>query len=587
MAGTDLPDDSRNSPLERSRRDKQNDPHVGEPAGYAPSHWGDVDRSTETLAGSEPSPNVRTAIMSKHFNGRTHIREISKGENRDNKLQVRIGWWIICVLVGTVLIILGLVGFLAFIWFGSIENGTWHTIMAKDWATRSISISALVLRTAVDIQASIGAAMLASLALETSVVRLSDTALISVMRAGNSNPRDLLLPVFISLGLKPQKEAVVLGVAAILLTMTTGLLQFTSTVLLSDLRLDPLPGLASQSPLAYDFLYDCGEGPTCAYNVQYPVADRRTTWERNPAAYSTFAEYHGQMLPPSENVDDTGTLLRAFLPFADAQSREGIRSYTGKALVLDSRVSCQKPVLSNLTITFQPEGIPLASLNGTVGPSTADIPGLWAPVPSFPFACPMTVSYSSVVICQLGGSAGQAEGGLVSKFSNITDPELMLQMWHNLSNPAPFGISSGPSQIISGFPYLVMNITTPLTSWQTLVNLTADFNPEYQRDGPWANIYFPDHKFNASLSICYTAFDTTRLDVELYSQQTRSEPVLRWNSSQLFFTAPDVHKQMGELDSSSAESRGILNIAPKSSWLPTPEDARVRPPGNFVQLLPR
>lgn len=40
-----------------------------------------------------------------------------------------------------------------------------------------------------------------------------------------------------------------------------------------------------------------------------------------------------------DHVDDTGQGFRAFLPFQDAQSRETISRYSGKAMVLDARVS--------------------------------------------------------------------------------------------------------------------------------------------------------------------------------------------------------------------------------------------------------
>lgn len=72
-------------------------------------------------------------------------------------------------------------------------------------------------------------------------------------------------------------------------------------------------------------------------------------WTNRPS-FPTFAEYAEpppQNLP--EHVSDTGVRLRALLPYNDAQSRETLSNYTGKAMVLDSRVSCQSPHLSNLT----------------------------------------------------------------------------------------------------------------------------------------------------------------------------------------------------------------------------------------------
>lgn len=104
----------------------------------------------------------------------------------------RLGWQSIVILISTALTALAVIGFLAFLWFASLDNGVWHRIMVDGWATRSVSIATLVLRSAVDLQAGVAAAMLAALVLESSSVRLRDAARISTMRAGSPQPRALL-----------------------------------------------------------------------------------------------------------------------------------------------------------------------------------------------------------------------------------------------------------------------------------------------------------------------------------------------------------------------------------------------------------
>lgn len=131
----------------------------------------------------------------------------------------------------------------------------------------------------------------------------------------------------------------------LLLFTSTTLLQFSSTALLSDLQLGRLPGLQINKSSTYDFAYE-GHGSTFPVSdgyfdytrgVTYPVRWRSSTWTRNPPAFPAFAEY-SEPVSVAENIDDTGVLLRAFLPFADAQSRESIRNYSGNAMVLDARV---------------------------------------------------------------------------------------------------------------------------------------------------------------------------------------------------------------------------------------------------------
>ena len=109
-----------------------------------------------------------------------------------NKVLRRLGWQSITILTLTNIVALAVIGFLGFLWFANLEDGVWHRIMVHGWATRVVSIATLVLRSAVDLQAGVAAAMLAALVLESSTVRLRDAARISTMRAGSPQPRALL-----------------------------------------------------------------------------------------------------------------------------------------------------------------------------------------------------------------------------------------------------------------------------------------------------------------------------------------------------------------------------------------------------------
>lgn len=155
----------------------------------------------------------------------------------------RIGLSALVALVATLLVIVAVMGFFGFIFWGDASNKDWHTIMVRGWATRAISIPSLVLRAAVDIQAGIVAAMLAALALESGSVLLRDAARVSTARVMKSRPRSLLLPLISGWRWNTQysRDAVTI-VAVAVLTTTTLVMQFSSTILLSDLHLGILPG---------------------------------------------------------------------------------------------------------------------------------------------------------------------------------------------------------------------------------------------------------------------------------------------------------------------------------------------------------
>ena len=73
----------------------------------------------------------------------------------------KLGWLAFTILAVGCIFILGPLAFLSFLWFGNWTNPTWHSIVVRDWLTRSTTLSALVLRTAISLQASVTTSMLA------------------------------------------------------------------------------------------------------------------------------------------------------------------------------------------------------------------------------------------------------------------------------------------------------------------------------------------------------------------------------------------------------------------------------------------
>ncbi|KAM0709575.1 hypothetical protein Q7P35_003615 [Cladosporium inversicolor] len=121
--------------------------------------------------------------------------------------------------------------------------------------------------------------------------------------------------------------------------------------------------------------------------------------------------------------------------------------------------------------------------------------------------------------------------------------------------------------------------------------------------GSWTDlayqyVIFPGYYYaNVNVTLCYSAFWAARLDVALHASGNRTEPAaVLLKGSASYHTEPDVHVQMGELQRDHAllyvtrpastiedniltaedrnpESRGILSLTPKQSWLPSLSDA--------------
>lgn len=469
------------------------------------------------------------------------------------------------ILALSPLVMLGTLGFIAFLWFGDRDNATWHRFMARSWVTRAVSVSALVLRFAIGLHGAVGVAMLATLALEHYGIPLEKAPAVAVMRSGETSPQTIFIHTVMGWG-RPVNLHWLYSILAIVLFTTATLLQLTSTALLSDLKLGVLPGFPAPSPLYYDFAYNM----TALADKQnfIPAIRRETPWARNPQFYPTFGEYSSPV-PPRSDVDDTGVLLRAFLPMTDSQQRQTLRNYTGKALVLDSRVACQQPILTNLSLSWDPTSGSICAITGFYENSTSS-PGLLTPNTPVSFACPSYFYSNGYTVCQLENIGigenvtGNPAGALQSAFTDSADESPMR---------------------IFGAPYLVFNSTIDVTT------VTEDGDPPLglveaeapEGSGVWTHWHIPKNETESSTSeefvadfnftLCYTAFDAARLYVNLYSFVNRTEPLPQFQPSAQSYTFDGVLVQLGNNASNiGARDRGILQMEELDSWIPSSDD---------------
>ena len=267
--------------------------------------------------------------------------------------------------------------------------------MVNGWATRSVAISALVLRTAIDLQAAIGSAIISSLLIESrSGINFHNLATISTIRAGTSNLWTLAQCVLDDFWADRarRRSRYRFCIVAVCLVVTTSVLQFSSTILLSDLKSGPLVGHKYTSQVR----------PGLSYSVRRKAEKipRDSAWTANPGSYPIFAEYHE---PPESNAADTGLLLRALLPYATTEARQTLSSYSGNAMVLDARVACQAPKLTRINYNEtdgQLTGVAAYARNESV----------------YPFQCTL----GETTICQLANNNDTFAGLLHSQFEKST-----------------------------------------------------------------------------------------------------------------------------------------------------------------------
>ena len=95
------------------------------------------------------------------------------------------------------------------------------------------------------------------------------------------------------------------------------------------------------------------DGPTFASQLSEVTSNLGTTLKEFP----TFAEWAANVTVPGKaefaanlrpGVQDTGTVVRAFLPIDGANNRSRVMEYQGKATAVDMRVVCSAPKLTDV-----------------------------------------------------------------------------------------------------------------------------------------------------------------------------------------------------------------------------------------------
>ncbi|KAI1092119.1 hypothetical protein F5B19DRAFT_492722 [Rostrohypoxylon terebratum] len=291
----------------------------------------------------------------------------------------KLGWIPITTFCLGPLISFIIVIFLAFLWKRS-SSTVWLFITTSGWTPKLITLCAVVIRFVVDLMTGLSASMLAAQILETGSVHLEGLAQFSIMRATTPSLLSFILS-FRQVGRK--FEILFTLILAFLLATLMLALQFSSTILVSDLRSGPLVGLPYHESV--DMI---STNPVLVHRSFYLVL----AWTCRPHDLPTFAEYR-RLLRTKPNVDDTGYVFRSFLPSPKSVERLNISSFPGPSFVIDSRVSCQKPIITALDAVMagpsanDPDS--WYTLIGNISNSTG-IDDLWFPAnrsPEISFSC--------------------------------------------------------------------------------------------------------------------------------------------------------------------------------------------------------
>ncbi|KAI3336786.1 hypothetical protein HD806DRAFT_542571 [Xylariaceae sp. AK1471] len=272
-------------------------------------------------------------------NPTSNIQHSPSDQDTKRTVYDSLGFTNACVIIGGTILSLAALGFLIFLWTGRGKepegqgaSHSWRIILLSGRLTQLITISSLILRASISMQTATCTSFVAALILERRSIPLSQSASLSVLRSVNSGPLVLINQIFSQgLGTRHLYPEVILF---LLLAIGSIVAQFSSTILLSDLRNDSLAG----------FSHEVGRNLTITDDI--PIFT--TGWALPPRDNSLFGELPtGYNARPNQNgLSDTGVKRRAMLPFTQEQERATIRNYEGPSMVFSSRVACMPPVVS-------------------------------------------------------------------------------------------------------------------------------------------------------------------------------------------------------------------------------------------------
>ncbi|KAF6825591.1 hypothetical protein CPLU01_10169 [Colletotrichum plurivorum] len=503
-----------------------------------------------------------------------HAKQLSQSEAEDGHHQRegvrplrRLGPWFMLCMGWSLLAIAGSVAFISWLWWSPDDDYRWRQwVLATNRLQLSVTITGFIVRAAVGALAASTTAMLASVAVERSGVRAHAIAQVSMARftaGGGFVPLSLLA---LRSSISGTSVRLLLGC----LVVTTVGLQLTSTLLVSDLGERELVSNPQQISNAYAIVGNNG----IAKNIMQSMANTLRFVENKPQLAETFAEYaEPDLRLEADGLDDTGPIVRAFLPMVSQEDRESISKFQGMARVYESRVVCVRPTISEMR-PCRSESEVGAGFCGTIQlDHSAAVAAIGAAVPSMKlyFNCDLEFGHSGNVwqLCKTTqldrmdrNSSSRGDSGL--RMSNI---EWALG---NQTNRRPFKTM-----------WLLWN-TDEITYFGAAMEAQAHpgviLNSSAERSGPWMNMSFRLNDTNRSvaadfhlkISLCTRPSGSQDIVVEQLnitastsSAERKKEPTYSLHTESQTYDTCAFRRQLGAARPTAAvHDRQILTISP-------------------------
>jgi hypothetical protein len=305
-----------------------------------------------------------------------------------------------------------------------------------------------------------------------------------------------------------------------------------------------------------------------------------TKWNVGVHQYPVFAEYaEGMVGNGSSGISDTGLTMRAFLPIDSQGNRSSIHVYNGPATVVDSRVVCVRPNITNLgthLAPFEPDRpFPAPILHGNIS----------IPLDLLQEASASSLSPPSSDKFNCSISFGISSNYEDSKY-HPSDWDLSICQFEQRDNPlknvrmALDEPLEGNSRFtVTPRSYLLVNFSSrvkfeytayPKVDFSMIQEIFDDSTPGLFRRtrNEWTDVYRTNNNFTAadatlSFSLCFPASATRYMNVSTSSRVPLVQPRYSYHSASGQIRFDDVRKQMLSSPHTTMEQRGLLSLQPQ------------------------
>ncbi|KAJ5952114.1 uncharacterized protein N7479_010527 [Penicillium vulpinum] len=411
----------------------------------------------------------------------------------------------------------------------------WIRIVNASWTTRLVTVCTTAIRTVVALQAGLATAMVAGIAMETTGIPLLQGPIYSIIRAVKVAPSSLLMAT----DFRPHLSFFIGALVTIEILVTTSS-QFLSTIFLSDFA---------------DGSFTLPNNSTNISILANPSTATTGWWTMPPAASWTFAEL-SDSFTEGPDYHDTGHTYRAFLPFENEAQRIKLRSLRGPVPVMDHRVVCASPALTNMTLDASDQG--KVRLSGQIAMKNKTYPMLLN-AESQPY-----INFT----CQLPAPLYRANNMLAESsicFANSGSDWVVL-----LEDPLVPPTANEGSPSLVGYPEAsTMFMVLDMVSAEAMLDAVgAEHAVQMTRtNGPWSMVTNGSDVEALRISACVTNLGAETLTVGMNSSADNLEPSMSWDIHGWKYLTESSRRQLGASRTrESLKSRGVLALEPKSQW---------------------